>query len=127
SHIVIVGGGRVGRITSKALQEEGFSPVVIEKMSDRVKDHPAAVIGDATHLDVLKTARAREADTIIITTHDDDINISLTIFFRRLRENYQIISRCTLERNVETLHRAGADLVLSSASMAANTIFNILR
>jgi Trk K+ transport system NAD-binding subunit len=32
-----------------------------------------------------------------------------------------------LERNVRTLHRAGADLVLSSASMGANTIFNELR
>ncbi len=127
SHIVIVGGGRVGRITSKALQEVGFSPVIIEKLPERVTDHPEAVIGDTTHLDVLKMARAREANTIIITSHDDDTNISLTIFFRRLRENVQIISRCTLERNVGTLHRAGADLVLSSASMGANTIFNILR
>jgi len=55
------------------------------------------------------------------------VNISLTIYFRRLRENFQIIARCTLERNVHTLHRAGASLVLSSASMGANTIFNMIR
>lgn len=127
SHVVIVGGGRVGRITSKALQEAGFEPSIIERIADRVADHPEAVIGDATHMETLKAAKAREAATIIITTHDDDLNISLTIFFRRLRENIQIISRCTLERNVGTLHRAGADLVLSSASMGANTIFNLLR
>lgn len=127
SHILIIGGGRVGRITSKALQGAGFSPVIIEKIEQRVVDHPEAVIGDATHLDVLKAARAREADTVIITSHDDDINISLTIFFRRLRSKVRIISRCTLERNVQTLHRAGADLVLSSASMGANTVFNLLR
>jgi Trk K+ transport system NAD-binding subunit len=75
----------------------------------------------------LKAAKARDAASILITTHDDDVNISLTIFFRRMRPNVQIISRCTLERNVRTLHRAGADLVLSSASMGANTIFNLLR
>lgn len=31
-----------------------------------------------------------------------------------------------LERNVATLHRAGADFVLSYASMGANTILNFL-
>ena len=104
-----------------------MQPVIIEKLAERVSEHPEAVIGDATHMDVLKAASAREAATMIITTHDDDVNISLTIFFRRLRSDIQIISRCTLERNVGTLHRAGADLVLSSASMGANTIFNLLR
>ena len=38
-----------------------------------------------------------------------------------------IICRCTDEFNVSTLHRAGADLVLSYASMGANSIFNELR
>ncbi|MFU8892721.1 MAG: potassium channel family protein [Luteolibacter sp.] len=127
AHVVIIGGGRVGRITSKNLREAGLSTSIIEKNPERVKDTPEAVIGDATHIDVLKKAGARKAGTIIITPHDDDLNISLTIFFRRLRETLQIISRCTLERNTRTLHRAGADLVLSSASMAANTIFNRIR
>jgi len=127
SHVVIVGGGRVGRITDDALKSAGLSATIIEKIPERVSEHPSAVIGDATRIEVLKSARAREATTVIITTHDDDVNISLTIFFRRLRENLQIISRCTLERNVQTLHRAGADLVLSSASMGANTIFNMIR
>ena len=126
-HVIIVGGGGVGRIASNELQNAGMQPVIIEKLAERVREHPEAVIGDATHMDVLKAAGAREAATIIITSHDDDVNISLTIFFRRLRADIQIISRCTLERNVRTLHRAGADLVLSLASMGANTIFNLLR
>jgi Trk K+ transport system NAD-binding subunit len=127
AHVVIIGGGRVGRITSKNLREAGLSTTIIEKIAARVEDTPEAIVGDATHIDVLKKAGARKAGTIIITPHDDDLNIALTIFFRRLRESLQIIARCTLERNVRTLHRAGADLVLSSASMAANTIFNRVR
>ncbi len=127
SHVIIVGGGRVGRYTSRLLNEAGLSTTIIEKEAARVAGHPEAIVGDATHIEVLKAARAREADTIIVTTHDDDVNISMTIFFRRLRENFQIIARCTLDRNVQTLHRAGANLVLSSASMGANTIFNMIR
>ncbi len=127
AHVLIIGGGRVGRLISTELREAGLSTCIIEKIAERVSHHPEAVIGDATHMDVLKTARAREADTVIITSHDDDLNIALTVYFRRLRESYQIISRCTGEHNVRTLHRAGADLVLSSASMGANTIFNSIR
>lgn len=63
----------------------------------------------------------------MVTTHDDDMNVYLTLYCRRLRPDIQIISRATLERNVTTLHRAGADFVLSYASMGANAIFNLLR
>jgi len=52
--------------------------------------------------------------------------IYLTIYCRRLRPDIQIISRATLDRNINVLHAAGADLVMSHSSMAANTIINIL-
>lgn len=127
AHVIIVGGGSVGRLTHDELAAADFHPIVIERLAENVAGCAGGVVGDATHLEVLRWAKAREATAVIITTHDDDINISLTIFFRRLRPNAQIIARCARERNVGTLHRAGADLVLSSASMAANEIFNELR
>ena len=39
----------------------------------------------------------------------------------------QILSRASMERNVSTLHRAGADFVMSYASLGATAIFNFLR
>ena len=39
----------------------------------------------------------------------------------------QILSRANLDRNVSTLHRAGADFVMSYASLGANAIFNFMR
>jgi Trk K+ transport system NAD-binding subunit len=59
--VVIVGGGRVGRITSKALQQAGIVPVIIERAAERVTEHPEAVIGDATRMETLKAAKARDA------------------------------------------------------------------
>ncbi|NIP80294.1 MAG: potassium channel protein, partial [Gemmatimonadetes bacterium] len=58
---------------------------------------------------------------------DDATNIYLTIYCRRLRPDVQIVSRATLERNVTTLHRAGADFVMSYSSMGANAILNVLQ
>jgi len=84
------------------------------------------VLGSAADLEVLKRAGIDEAPTALITTNDDGINIYLTIYCRRLRPDMQIITRATLERNVSTLHRAGADFVMSYASMGANSIINLL-
>ncbi len=126
--VVIVGGGRVGHATYRALEQLGVcTTVLIEKSAERIKDLPDAVIGDAMDMAVLKQASAREATTLIITTHDDDLNVALTIFFRKLRSSWQILTRATHDRNVATLLRAGADLVLSYASMGANTLLNVLR
>lgn len=125
--VLIIGGGRVGRSASDALKSLGITTTIIEKIPERVEAHPEAVIGDATQIEVLKKAGVRDATTVMITTHDDDTNVALTIFFRRLRENWQILARSNLDRNVKTLSRAGADLVLSYASMGANAVFNLIR
>ncbi|HVM10263.1 MAG TPA: NAD-binding protein [Acidimicrobiales bacterium] len=63
---------------------------------------------------------------MIVTTHDDDVNIYLTIYCRRLRHDIQIIARARLDRNVTTLHRAGADFVMSYASTGATAMWNVL-
>jgi Trk K+ transport system NAD-binding subunit len=72
-------------------------------------------------------AGIEHASTVIITTRDDETNIYLAIFSRLLRDDIQIISRATLERSVAALHRAGADLVMSYASMGANALFNLMQ
>jgi Trk K+ transport system NAD-binding subunit len=84
------------------------------------------VVGDAAELSVLKAAGIESSSSVIITTHDDDVNVYLTIYCRRLRPDIQIIARARLDRNVTTLHRAGADSVLSYASTGANAIWNLL-
>ncbi|MGB8718089.1 MAG: NAD-binding protein [Desulfobacterales bacterium] len=83
--------------------------------------------GNAGDLETLVKAGINETPSIIITTHDDDLNIYLTIYCRRLRPDVQIISRASLDRNVNTLHRAGANLVMSYSSMCTTTIMNLLK
>ncbi len=127
SKVLIVGGGRVGRATARALDEKQTNWTMIEKQAERVQDTERTLIGDGAEFELLVRAGLHEASSVIITTHDDDTNIFLTIFYRKLRPHTQIISRCTHEANVSRLHRAGADIVLSYASMGANTIFNYLK
>ncbi len=124
--IVIIGAGRVGRATARALAARNLDYRIVEKAKERIRDPEKYILGDAAELEVLEQAGIRETPVIIITTHDDDLNIYFTIYCRRLRPEAQIISRANLERNVATLHRAGADFVLSYASTGANAIINLM-
>jgi len=125
--VLIIGGGRVGRAAARALAAEGIDYRIVERLPERVRDPQKYVLGDAAELEILEQAGIRESSSIIITTHDDDMNIYLTIYCRRLRPNIQILARANLERNVSTLHRAGADFVMSYATTGANMIFNLLK
>jgi Trk K+ transport system NAD-binding subunit len=127
NRVVIIGGGRVGRATAERLDQQGIDWMMIEKLPERVLRDDRTLVGDGSEFDLLVKAGLHEASTVIITTHDDDTNIFLTIFYRRLRKRLQILSRATREANVARLHRAGADVVLSYATMSANTILNHLR
>jgi Trk K+ transport system NAD-binding subunit len=124
--VLILGGGRVGRAVAASLSERGLEYRIVEKDPARVRVAEHTIIGNAADLECLETAGIRDAPAVMVTTADDATNIYLTIYCRRLRPDVQIISRATLERNVSTLHRAGADFVMSYASMGANAILNIL-
>ena len=105
------GGGRVGRATAHSLDAMGLDYRIVEKLPERVRDQEKYVVGDAAELSVLEEAGIMRTSTAIVTTHDDDMNIYLTIYCRRLWPDVQIISRTTVERYIDLLHEAGADFV----------------
>lgn len=125
--VLILGGGRVGRATARALSARKLEYKVVEKELVRVKDVKNTIVGDASDREVLQKAGIMDSSCVIITTHDDDVNVYLTIYCRLIRPDIQIITRSTLERNLGNMHRAGADFVISYASLGANTILNLLQ
>jgi len=125
--VVILGGGRVGRATARALEQREVDYRIVEVVPERIGDPEKYVHGSASDLSVLERAGIRDAPTVIITPHDDDLNVYLTIYCRQLRPDIQILARATHERNVPALHRAGADSVLSYASMGASAVMNWLQ
>jgi len=125
--VLVLGGGRVGRSVAETLEARGIDYRVVEKRPVIASKSEKFVLGSAGDLDVLIQAGIYRTPSIIVTTHDDDLNIYLTIYCRKLRPDAQIISRASLDRNINTLHRAGANLVMSFTSLCANTIMNLLK
>lgn len=124
--VIIIGAGRVGRETAKALDEGNISYRVIESDEKKASMVSNCILGDASDKSVLERAGINKSPALIITSHDDETNVYLTIYGRKLRPDIQIITRAFVHRNIEPLHRAGADFVMSQDHMGANTIFNLL-
>ncbi len=124
--VLVLGGGRVGQAVVKSLDKRGIDYRVVEKKTAIAAKDERFIKGSAGEIETLVQAGVNKTPSIIITTHDDNLNIYLTIYCRRLRPDVQIICRANLDRNVNTLHRAGANLVMSFSSMVNSTIMNLL-
>ena len=125
--VLIPGGGRVGQAAADHLRENGIDCRIVEKNERIAQRRRDAVTGDAADIEVLQRAGIDEAASVIITTNDDNMNIYLTIYCRSLRSDLQIITRATLDRNVSQLHQAGANLVMSYATLGASAVINYLQ
>jgi Trk K+ transport system NAD-binding subunit len=124
--VLILGGGRVGRAAAGILTERDLEYLIIEKKQRHIADH-RYIHGSAADFNTLMKAGIETTPSILITTHDDPTNIYLTIYCRKLAPKAQIISRAKLERTIAKLHEAGADLVMSYATMASDAILHLLK
>ncbi len=125
--VIIIGGGRIGHAIAERFREKEVPYTIVEKILRKGRGDEHYVIGDAADIETLHKAGVKKAPAALITTRNDDTNIYLTKYLRSLRPDLQILSRANNDRNVSTLHRAGADFVMSYASLGADAIFNFLR
>jgi Trk K+ transport system NAD-binding subunit len=125
--VILIGSGRIGKATAEALEERGVKYRVIEQDPRRVIDPVNTIVGNAADPEILEQAGIATTPTVIITTNDDDTNLYLTLLCRQSNPDVEIIARCTLDKHVKALHKAGADFVQSYASIGASSIFNLLQ
>ena len=129
--VLIIGGGKVGRAAARALKRRQVPVHIVERKQDlepKISGIPDRFfLGDAADLHVLSEAGIAEAPSILLTTHDDAVNIYLTVYCRRLNPDARVFTRVTHERNVEAIQRAGADFVLSYGSFGLQAVFSIVQ
>ena len=87
----------------------------------------AIFAGDAADRRLLERAGILVARSVLLTTNDDAVNIYLAVYCRRLNPDLRIVSRITHERNLEAIHRAGADFVLSYTTLGIEAVMSLLR
>jgi voltage-gated potassium channel len=119
--VLVIGGGKVGRSTALALRERG---VRVRMLDDHENLRPeleqecdTVEIGNAADRNTIIRAGIDRVQAVALTTNDDGVNIHLTVYCRRLNPELSIVSRISKERNIEAMHRAGADYILSYSTL----------
>jgi voltage-gated potassium channel len=129
--VLVIGAGRVGQAAAATLKGRGLRVHGVDRSAGALDALGASldtrVPGDAADRRVLERAGILEAASVLLTTNDDAMNIYLAVYCRRLNPNLRIVSRITHERNVEAIHRAGADFVLSYTTLGIEAVMSLLR
>ena len=119
---VIIGCGEVGQTIAEGLSEAGVPYTVL----DMVEMDGVDVVGDATEPDDLRAAGVEDARTVILALSKDTDTEFATLVIRDLHDEVEVIARAEETENVTKMYRAGADYVLSLATvsgrMRASTI-----
>ena len=129
--VLIIGAGKVGQAAARALHRAGIAVHGLDRHQEALAAMApfcaATFPGDAADRQVLERAGIHSAGSVLLTTNDDAVNIYLAVYCRKLNPELRIVSRVTHERNVEAIHRAGADFVLSYTTLGIEAIMSVLR
>ena len=128
--VLVIGAGTVGSAATRALKRKGIPVHVLDRdpgAQDRLMSVADQVfVGEASDREALMQAGLKDAPSVLLTTNDDAVNVYLAVYCRRLKPNLRIVSRITHNRNLEAIHRAGADFALSYSSLGAEAVVSLI-
>jgi Trk K+ transport system NAD-binding subunit len=115
---VIAGFGEVGRKVHELLRDAGEEVRVIERQHAPDVD----VVGDVLDSSVMERAGLKEARSLILALDSDDSTLFATVIARDAAPDIAVIARVNHGRNVENIHRAGADYALSISDVSGEML-----
>jgi Trk K+ transport system NAD-binding subunit len=128
--VLVIGAGKVGQAAARALKRKSLTVYALDHderaLATLSADIDAVHVGDAADRHLIEKAGIHRVASVLLTTNDDAMNIYLAVYCRRLNPELRIVSRITHERNVEAIHRAGADFVLSYTSLGVDSIMALI-
>lgn len=111
--VIIAGFGRFGQIIGRFMMSQGVRVTVLEKSPDQVeavaKFGFKPYFGDATRLDLLRSAGIEEARMLVVAVDDADAAVDIV---KQAKANYpklKVFARARNRRHAFDLDRAGAD------------------
>ncbi len=125
NHIVLVGLGHLGYRVAQHLNEMGKNVVVIELQADTHTVVAARAMGitvieeDARNASALEGANIRSAQTIILASQNDAMNLQIALKARSLNPTIQVVIRIFDEDFAHALQDQFGFVALSATEMAA--------
>lgn len=129
--VAVIGGGNVGYMLAKSLEDMKIKTKIIEKDYDRCEFlaqelHKTLVInGDGTNLKILDEEEICSSDVVISVTNNDEKNLLCSLLVKQLGVK-RVISRVSKVLNVPLFEKVGIDIAVSPKTSAINEVRNDL-
>ena len=119
---IIVGYGQVGQAISELLSAASIEHTVVDKT-----DKPGVdIVGDATVPETLESAGVDGAASVVLAIPDETATEFVTLIVRDFDPDSEIIARAETGGAVAKTYRAGADYVLSLATVSGRSIASLV-
>jgi len=127
--VIIAGFGRYGQIVGRMLFANGVRPTVLDHDAEQIEAMRRfgwrVYYGDATRLDLMRTAGADKARVIVVAIDDIEQSIECVKMIRSNFANATIVARARNVQHYYELHELGVRLIeretLDSALMSARS------
>jgi trk system potassium uptake protein TrkA len=123
-NIVVVGCGRLGSILASELSRLGSNVMVIDR-DEAAFDNLAPefsgfrVTGDAAELAVLQQARLEQADCVLATTQQDNVNLMVAQVAKTMFGVGKVLARVHDPSREEVFRAFGVEMVCPTTLAAA--------
>ena len=132
--VIIAGFGRYGQIVGRMLFANGVRPTVLDHDAEQIEAMRRfgwrVYYGDATRLDLMRTAGADKARVIVVAIDDIEQSIDCVKMIRSNFANATIVARARNVQHYYELHELGVTLIeretLDSALMSARSALELL-
>lgn len=134
SPVIIVGYGRFGQIIGRFLSAQYIKLTILENDPGQIemlrKFGNRAYFGDASSVDLLRSAGAGKAKLIVVAVEDADKCLEIVALAKKNFPNLKILARARNRRHAYELHKAGADYfrreTFDSSIMVAKEVVKLL-
>lgn len=111
--VIVAGYGRYGQVIGRFLMAQGTNVTILEKNPDQIetlrKFGVRGYYGDATRLDLLRTAGAASAQIFVVAINDPEVSLKIVRLLQNEFPNLKIFVRARNRRHAYLLHKAGID------------------
>jgi Trk K+ transport system NAD-binding subunit len=116
--VIVAGYGEVGQTAHEKLTSSDRPSVVVD-----VEEKPGVdVVGDVTDERTLEEADAGAAHSVILAIDDDRTAVFATLALKQVAPGAEVIARANEAGSISKLYRAGADYVLSLATVSGRLL-----
>ena len=132
--VIIAGFGRYGQIVGRMLYANGIQPTVLDHSAEQIEAMRRfgwrVYYGDATRLDLMRTAGADQARVIVVAIDDIDQSVDCVKMIRANFPRAAIVARARNVQHYYELYELGVTLIeretLDSALMSARSALELL-